>query len=79
MRKTTTRVLGAASLAGFIAAATLALAPAAQADTVASSAHTSGVNVAMADGSVRFVTQSIGSTVGQAIGSRSGGEVVSDF
>jgi prepilin-type processing-associated H-X9-DG protein len=78
MRKITTRILGATSLAGFAAAATLALAPAAHADTVGSP-HTGGVNVAMGDGSVRFVSQSIDLSTWRAIGTQTGGEVVSDF
>lgn len=40
----------------------------------ARSAHGSGVNVAMADGSVRFVAASIGLPVWQAMGTRAGGE-----
>ena len=78
MKKITTRILGATSLAGFAAAATLALAPAAHADAVAS-AHTAGVNVALGDGSVRFVSQSIDHSTWRAMGTQNGGEVVSDF
>jgi prepilin-type N-terminal cleavage/methylation domain-containing protein/prepilin-type processing-associated H-X9-DG protein len=44
----------------------------------ASSYHTGGVNVGMADGSVRFVTDGINFTAWQAMGSRAGGEVFSD-
>jgi prepilin-type N-terminal cleavage/methylation domain-containing protein/prepilin-type processing-associated H-X9-DG protein len=43
----------------------------------ASSYHTGGVNVGMADGSVRFVPDSINFTTWQAMGSANGGEVVS--
>jgi len=78
MKKITTRILGATSLAGFAAAATLALAPAAHADTVGSP-HTGGVNVAMGDGSVRFVSQSIDLSTWRAMGTQTGGEAVSDF
>jgi prepilin-type N-terminal cleavage/methylation domain-containing protein/prepilin-type processing-associated H-X9-DG protein len=41
----------------------------------ASSYHAGGANVGMADGSVRFVTDSVNFTVWRGIGSRSGGEV----
>ncbi len=41
----------------------------------ASSYHTGGVNLVMADGSVRFVRDSINFVSWQAMGSRSGGEV----
>jgi len=43
----------------------------------ARSAHPGGVNAAMGDGSVRFVKSSISRTVWQALGTRSGGEVIS--
>ncbi|WP_337177400.1 DUF1559 domain-containing protein [Paludisphaera sp.] len=43
----------------------------------ASSNHAGGVNVALADGSVRFVKDSIGLPVWWALGSRNGGEVIS--
>ena len=42
----------------------------------ARSKHTGGVNVAMADGSVRFVADSIDLTTWRAMGTRSNGEVV---
>ena len=42
----------------------------------ARSNHPGGVSLAMADGSVRFVSQSIARSVWRAIGSRAGGEVV---
>jgi len=44
--------------------------------TSANSAHTGGVNVAMCDGSVRFVPTTIDLQVWRAIGSRNGGEVI---
>jgi prepilin-type N-terminal cleavage/methylation domain-containing protein/prepilin-type processing-associated H-X9-DG protein len=44
----------------------------------ASSYHTGGVNVGFADGSVRFVNDAINFAAWQAMGSRAGGEVVSD-
>jgi prepilin-type N-terminal cleavage/methylation domain-containing protein/prepilin-type processing-associated H-X9-DG protein len=39
--------------------------------------HSGGVNALMADGSVRFIKNSIGLAVWQSLGTRSGGEVVS--
>ncbi len=45
----------------------------------ASGDHQGGVNVVMADGAVRFVANGIDLSVWRAIGSRNGGEVVSDF
>jgi prepilin-type N-terminal cleavage/methylation domain-containing protein/prepilin-type processing-associated H-X9-DG protein len=48
-----------------------------RAHIAASSYHTGGVNVGLADGSVRFVRESVDFAVWQAVGSRSGGEVVS--
>jgi prepilin-type N-terminal cleavage/methylation domain-containing protein/prepilin-type processing-associated H-X9-DG protein len=44
----------------------------------ASSYHTGGVNVCMADGSVRFAADSINFPAWQAMGSRAGGEVFQD-
>ncbi|HEY8504432.1 MAG TPA: DUF1559 domain-containing protein [Gemmataceae bacterium] len=44
--------------------------------TTANSGHTSGVNVALADGSVRFVSQSVSLVTWRALGSRNGGEVL---
>jgi prepilin-type processing-associated H-X9-DG protein len=41
------------------------------------SMHTGGSNVALADGSVHFVSQSISPITFQALGSRSRGEVAS--
>jgi prepilin-type N-terminal cleavage/methylation domain-containing protein/prepilin-type processing-associated H-X9-DG protein len=46
-----------------------------RAHIAASSYHTGGVNVAMADGSVRFVSDSIDFAVWQAVGTKAGGEV----
>jgi prepilin-type processing-associated H-X9-DG protein len=43
----------------------------------ASSAHPGGVNVAMADGSVRFIKSSIAQSVWWGLGTRNGGEVIS--
>jgi prepilin-type N-terminal cleavage/methylation domain-containing protein/prepilin-type processing-associated H-X9-DG protein len=43
----------------------------------ATSNHPGGVNVAMADGSVRFVKSSIGMQTWWALGTRAGGEVIS--
>jgi prepilin-type N-terminal cleavage/methylation domain-containing protein/prepilin-type processing-associated H-X9-DG protein len=45
----------------------------------ASSYHSGGVNVCLADGSVRFVRDSIDFALWQALGSRAGGEVVGDY
>lgn len=47
--------------------------------TTASSRHTGGVNVASADGSLRFVSNSIDINTWWAFGSRDGGEVLGDF
>jgi prepilin-type processing-associated H-X9-DG protein len=44
----------------------------------ASSYHSGGVNVGMADGSVRFVRDSITFASWQAMGTMNGGEVISD-
>ena len=44
----------------------------------ARSNHPGGVNVSMADGSVRFVKNSISRQVWQAIGTKAGGETISD-
>lgn len=51
--------------------------PSLRAAMTASSRHTSGVNVLFGDGSVRFVRDQIAIPTWRAIGSRSGGEVVS--
>ena len=44
-----------------------------------SSKHVGGVHLQMADGSVRFASNSIDIAVWRALGSRNGGEVVADF
>jgi prepilin-type processing-associated H-X9-DG protein len=44
----------------------------------ASSYHSGGVNSCMADGSVRFVSEAINFQTWRAMGTRSGGEVVSE-
>lgn len=43
----------------------------------ANSLHPGGVNVAMTDGSVRFVKSTIGMPTWWALGTRNGGEVIS--
>ena len=43
----------------------------------ATSNHPGGVNVGMADGSVRFVKSSIAMQIWWALGTRAGGEVIS--
>ncbi|MGL4549686.1 MAG: DUF1559 domain-containing protein, partial [Gemmataceae bacterium] len=45
----------------------------------ARSAHTGGVNFLMCDGSVRFIQNGVNTTTYQALGTRAGGEVVSNF
>jgi prepilin-type N-terminal cleavage/methylation domain-containing protein/prepilin-type processing-associated H-X9-DG protein len=45
----------------------------------ASSYHTGGVNVALGDGSVRFVANSVDFTVWQGVGTRAGGEVPGQY
>ena len=44
----------------------------------ARSYHNGGVNMALADGSVRFVSDTIGLSTWQALGTRAGGETISD-
>jgi prepilin-type N-terminal cleavage/methylation domain-containing protein len=41
--------------------------------------HTGGLNVGLGDGSVRFVRDSVNRATWQALGSKSGGEVLGDF
>jgi prepilin-type processing-associated H-X9-DG protein len=53
--------------------------PSLRATMIASSRHTSGVNVLFGDGSVRFVSNSIALPTWRALGSRDGGEVVGEF
>jgi prepilin-type processing-associated H-X9-DG protein len=80
MKKTRTRILGGASIAGFAVAATLALPPAAHAEpTGFGSSHSGGVNVLFGDGSVRSISYSTNQTVWTAMGSRAGGQVVGDL
>ena len=43
----------------------------------ATSMHPGGVNVMMADGSVRFVKVSVGMSVWWSLGTKAGGEVIS--
>jgi prepilin-type N-terminal cleavage/methylation domain-containing protein/prepilin-type processing-associated H-X9-DG protein len=45
---------------------------------VANSAHMGGINVGLCDGSVRFVGRGISTATWRAIGSRNGGETISD-
>jgi prepilin-type processing-associated H-X9-DG protein len=45
--------------------------------TTANSRHSGGVNVGMADGSVRFFKSAINLTTWQAVGTRAGGEIIS--
>jgi prepilin-type N-terminal cleavage/methylation domain-containing protein/prepilin-type processing-associated H-X9-DG protein len=47
--------------------------------SAARSRHTGGVNVALCDGSIRFVRQSISLATWQALGTMDGGEVVGDY
>jgi prepilin-type N-terminal cleavage/methylation domain-containing protein/prepilin-type processing-associated H-X9-DG protein len=47
--------------------------------TTANSGHTNGVNMALCDGSVRFVTNSIDLFTWRALGSRNGGEILADY
>ena len=46
--------------------------------TTANSRHSGGVNVLLADGSVRFVRNSVSKDVDVALGTRNGGEVISE-
>ena len=45
----------------------------------ASSYHTGGVNVGMADGSVRFVSDGINFATWQGLGTMNGGEILQDL
>ena len=45
--------------------------------TTANSRHPGGVNVSMADGSVRFFKSTINLAAWRAVGTRNGGEVIS--
>jgi prepilin-type processing-associated H-X9-DG protein len=45
----------------------------------ARSRHPGGVNLLLADGSVRFVTNGVDLATWHALGSRAGGEVISEF
>jgi prepilin-type N-terminal cleavage/methylation domain-containing protein/prepilin-type processing-associated H-X9-DG protein len=47
--------------------------------TLARSAHSGGVNVGLADGSIRFVTNAIDPTIWLALGTRAGGETPGDY
>jgi prepilin-type processing-associated H-X9-DG protein len=69
MKRMRTRMVGGASLAGFVAAVTLALVPAAHAEA-------GGMNFAFGDGSVRSVSNSIDVRTLSALGTRQGGEVI---
>ena len=74
-KRTKTRILGGASLAGLAVAITLACAPAAHAQT----RGTEGANFLFGDGSVRFISNSIDLSTWRAMGSGSGGEVFSEL
>ena len=45
----------------------------------ASSYHPGGVNLGLIDGSVRFVSDTVNSSVWQAVGSINGGEIITDY
>jgi prepilin-type N-terminal cleavage/methylation domain-containing protein/prepilin-type processing-associated H-X9-DG protein len=45
--------------------------------TTANSRHAGGVNVCLADGSVRFFKSAVNLTIWQAVGTRNGGEIIS--
>ena len=47
--------------------------------TSARSAHSGGVNVALADGVVRFVSDGVNPTIWQGLGTRAGGEVIGEY
>jgi prepilin-type processing-associated H-X9-DG protein len=52
--------------------------PSLRATMIASSRHTTGVNIAFCDGGIRFIRDSIPLATWRAMGSRNGGEVFSD-
>jgi prepilin-type processing-associated H-X9-DG protein len=56
-----------------------AIAPLAEITAASRSRHPGGVNVLLADGSVRFIDQTIDLKTWQALGSIAGGEVLGDF
>ena len=45
----------------------------------ARSYHTGGVNTALGDGSVRFISDNVNFATWQALGTRNGGEVLQDY
>jgi prepilin-type processing-associated H-X9-DG protein len=45
--------------------------------TTTNSRHPGGVNVALADGSVRFIKNTVNPVTWRALGTRNGGEVIS--
>jgi prepilin-type N-terminal cleavage/methylation domain-containing protein len=53
--------------------------PPSRISTTANSRHVGGVHVVMADGAVRFVSENIDVNVWRAVGTRKGGEIVSNF
>lgn len=54
-------------------------APASNASNAARSRHTGGVNAALCDGSVRFITNNVPITTWAAMGSMNGNDLISDF
>ncbi|MEO8272273.1 MAG: DUF1559 domain-containing protein, partial [Aureliella sp.] len=53
--------------------------PAGKATMAATSRHTGGVTVVLCDGSVRFTAENIDQNVWRSVGTRKGGEVVSEL
>lgn len=53
--------------------------PPSRISTTANSRHTGGVQALLSDGAVRFVSENIDIKVWRAVGTRAGGEVVSEF
>ena len=51
--------------------------PPSRISTTANSRHPGGVNVGLADGSVRFIKSTINIPTWRALGTRNGGEVIS--